>query len=320
MNVKTNDEKIYQMSLPTPFPVGDVNIFLVKGDALTLVDTGPKTKEAWDSFQFQLKEAGYSVEDIEQVLLTHHHPDHAGLLDFFPDEIDVMGHPYLNPFINRDEAFFSHHQLFMSTLLIKLGIDPVLIPYIEKGFEGLMSFSCHRPLTKVINEGMDIDGLEGWEVVETLGHAQSHLSFYHSQFKVMLGGDLLIKNISSNPLIEPPLQGNERPRSLLQYNDSLRKLMDRPIDIVYPGHGERVEHVHKLVEHRLKKQHERALQVLSFVNESTVFDLCVQLFPKVYKKQTVLTLSETIGQLDYLEDMGKVECREENGILRYYKR
>ena len=37
---------IHKISVPTPFAVGDVNSYLLKGDALTLVDVGPKTEEA----------------------------------------------------------------------------------------------------------------------------------------------------------------------------------------------------------------------------------------------------------------------------------
>jgi hypothetical protein len=42
------------------------------------------------------------------------------------------------------------------------------------------------------------------------------------------------------------------------------------------------------------------------------------LFPKVYQKQLSLTLSETIGQLDYLENLGFISLNERNdGILEY---
>ena len=37
---------IHKIIIPTPFAVGDVNAYLVKGDALTLIDAGPKTDEA----------------------------------------------------------------------------------------------------------------------------------------------------------------------------------------------------------------------------------------------------------------------------------
>ena len=43
--------EINKIVIPTPYPVGDVNAFLVKGDALTLFDAGPKTEEAYEAIK-----------------------------------------------------------------------------------------------------------------------------------------------------------------------------------------------------------------------------------------------------------------------------
>lgn len=52
--------------------------------------------------------------------------------------------------------------------------------------------------------------------------------------------------------------------------------------------------------------------------EKTIFELTKQLFPKVYEKELGLTLSETIGQIDYLIDNGLIIAkRNEKGILLY---
>ncbi|WP_396652954.1 MBL fold metallo-hydrolase [Metabacillus arenae] len=74
-------QKIYPLTLPTPFPVGDVRLYLIAGDSLTLVDAGPKTDAAYHAFLEQLKDTPYEAHDIEQIIITHHHPDHVGMLD-----------------------------------------------------------------------------------------------------------------------------------------------------------------------------------------------------------------------------------------------
>ena len=38
--------KIIPISVPTPFYVGAVNVYLIKEDPVTLIDVGPKTAEA----------------------------------------------------------------------------------------------------------------------------------------------------------------------------------------------------------------------------------------------------------------------------------
>ena len=53
--------KIIPISLPTPFYIGAVNVYLIKEDPLTIIDTGPKTKEAVDALRAGLRQAGVSV-------------------------------------------------------------------------------------------------------------------------------------------------------------------------------------------------------------------------------------------------------------------
>ena len=65
--------------LPTPFPVGPVNCWLLRGDPLTLVDAGPNTPEALAALEAGLAGHGLRIEDVELLILTHQHSDHVGL-------------------------------------------------------------------------------------------------------------------------------------------------------------------------------------------------------------------------------------------------
>lgn len=310
---------IHKIIIPTPFAVGDVNSYLLKGDALTLVDAGPKTPEAWEALKFGLKEAGVSPEEVEQVVLTHHHPDHAGWIDGF-EQAKLYGHPYNDVWLRRDQAFFEFHDAFYMERLKEEGV-PDDLPLWIKRMKRPLTLMGSRPLDMTINEGDVLPGHPAWEVMETLGHAQSHLSFWNKETGEMIGGDHVIAKVSSNPLIEPPLDPSHgRPKSLLQYNASLARLLKMPVDVIYSGHGEEVRNVHELITERLSKQHQRAMKVLAMVgNEGkTVYDLTKQLFPYAYEKELGLTLSETIGQIDYLLEDGLItESMDEQGIFHY---
>src|SRR3954465_14830066 len=59
--------------------VGSVNAWLLRGDPLTLVDTGPRDDAALSALEQGLRREGLRIEDIELVLATHHHIDHVGL-------------------------------------------------------------------------------------------------------------------------------------------------------------------------------------------------------------------------------------------------
>lgn len=310
---------IHKIVIPTPFAVGDVNSYLLKGDVLTLIDAGPKTPEAWEALTAGLKEAGVRPSDVEQVVLTHHHPDHAGWIDGF-DNAKLYGHPYNDLWLRRDQNFLDFHDAFYLERLKEEGVPGNLLFWIKR-MKRPLSLMGSRPLDMTIGEGDVLPGHPDWEVLETLGHAQSHLSFWQKSTGNMIGGDHVIAKVSSNPLIEPPLDPEMgRPKSLLQYNASLARLLKMPIDVIYSGHGEEIRNVHDLVASRLAKQHQRAMKVLSMIDntEKTVYELTVQLFPHSYEKELGLTLSETIGQIDYLLEEGLiVERRDNKGVFHY---
>lgn len=309
---------IHKITIPTPFAVGDVNSYLLKGDTLTLIDVGPKTEQALVSLTEGIKEAGYSLSDIEQVLLTHHHPDHAGWVDAF-DQATILGHAYNQPWLTKDEDFFKFHDEFYMQCLVEEGVPESYLGWVEK-MKRPLHFIGNRPLHTILKDGDKLPGHPEYIVLETLGHAQSHLSFWSENSRVLIGGDLILEKISSNPLIEPPLHNEKRAKSMLQYNASLKRIQELSVEKVYSGHGNEVYDVYDLLTSRLEKQKERAMKVLDMMKkgEKTIFELTQELFPKVYEKELGLTLSETIGQVDYLMDNGYVtEQRNEKGIVLY---
>ena len=58
--------KIVPISLPTPFYIGPVNVYLIPEDPVTLIDTGPKTKEAVDTLRAGLRDHREHRQDSQQ--------------------------------------------------------------------------------------------------------------------------------------------------------------------------------------------------------------------------------------------------------------
>src|SRR3954468_19342264 len=68
------------IAIPLPLAhVGSVNAWLLRGDPVTLIDTGPRDDGALAALEAGLRREGLRIEDVELVLATHHHLDHVGL-------------------------------------------------------------------------------------------------------------------------------------------------------------------------------------------------------------------------------------------------
>src|ERR1700704_4953473 len=76
--VETLPEGGIRLSLRTPFPVGRVNCYLLPEPPVTLIDPGTLQPGSVEAIEAGLRDRGLGVEDVEQVVVTHGHPDHFG--------------------------------------------------------------------------------------------------------------------------------------------------------------------------------------------------------------------------------------------------
>ncbi|MFS0781044.1 MBL fold metallo-hydrolase [Bacillus sp. 1P06AnD] len=314
------NNNVAQITLPTTFAVGDVNAFVLKGEALTLVDSGVNTQEAKQAIQSGLAELKLSMDDIEQMIITHHHPDHVGGISFFDEAVPLLGHAYNVPWLGGSKQFAEEYVDFYLKLAKEMGVPEHYLSMFGK-LKSNLGYGSNRPLTQSLKEGDSVPGHPGWTVLETPGHAESHIALYKESEGALIGGDLLLSKVSPNPLIEPPMEkGQERPKSQLLLNESLRRIYELPLSIVYAGHGDPIAEPKPLIEKRLQSQHERAMKVYTYLKEqpSTVFEITTKLFPKIYEKQFGLTLSETLGQFDYLLDRNEIAGVQEAAGIRYH--
>ncbi|MBI3241566.1 MAG: MBL fold metallo-hydrolase [Chloroflexi bacterium] len=102
------------IQLPTPFPVGPVNVYLLEGEPLTLIDCGPKHPETLAALEAGLAEHGHRLEDIRQLIITHHHMDHVGLAKTVVERsgASLLTHPFNVPYFADYEAERKRHLPF----------------------------------------------------------------------------------------------------------------------------------------------------------------------------------------------------------------
>src|SRR5438270_7361589 len=71
---------VWKITMPIPFPLRTVNVHAVVGkDGWALIDSGMGMPDARAAFAEGLQRAGLSIDKLQAIVLTHHHPDHVGL-------------------------------------------------------------------------------------------------------------------------------------------------------------------------------------------------------------------------------------------------
>lgn len=317
---KKEDVEVIPILVPTSNELKSINFFLVKQDsALTLIDAGLNTEECWNSLQKTLNKNDYTLTDITEIFLTHHHSDHIGLVNriLSTHSIPVYAHPEANLRLKRDKAYINMRVEFFKKLYQEMGCGELGEKQVIDLHNPIMLNDDHRIDCEVQDIKRDL--LLGFTVLEIPGHAPDLIAFYNQQYKWLFAGDLLFKNMSSNAFIEPDYNGN-RIKSLIQQKNSLEKCLQLHVEYVFPGHGTIIGKPINLVNKRLKRIDENANKYLNIIKSgiTTASEIAQFIYKEKYERQFFNIMSEVIGYLDYLEFQGKINKKMERNVWKYY--
>jgi glyoxylase-like metal-dependent hydrolase (beta-lactamase superfamily II) len=317
---------IHCLPIPTPFAVGRVNVYLVEDDPLTLVDAGPNSATSLTTLEGALAEHGRRVEDLERIVVTHQHIDHIGLVQILADRsgAEVVALEALAPWLARYGEGMEADDAFSEAIMARNGI-PEDVRFALRAVSGAFrAWGAAATVTTTVREGDTIGFAERtWHVFHRPGHSPSDTVFHDAERGELIGGDHLIKHISSNSLISRPLDGaadpGERPQALAIYLDSLTKTREMELVRVLPGHGEEIHGHAQLIEERFRMHERRARKLLGLIADRprTAYELAQEMWGNVAVTQAYLTLSEVLGHVDLLRNDGHVVEQEDGGVARF---
>lgn len=312
--------RIVPLSLPTPYPVGPVNAYLLPGPPVTLVDCGPKTDDARAALEAGLERAGARLAAIERLVITHGHIDHFGLAATVAAAggARVHAHHAEVPKLTADRAFVEP----LRALITEAGFAPALADTlldVLRRYRG--QFDAITP-THLLADGDRLDlGDESLEVLHTPGHGQGHICLWDGA--ALISGDLLLEEISPNPIIEFDGDGR-RLRMLPAYLRSLHRVAGLgpaalgPA-IAYPGHGEPITtpgaRITEILRHHDERK-ERLAETLAG-RAWTLRELAAAWYPDLDLFNLFLGLSEIVGHLDLLGDEGRLVTERREGVVHY---
>jgi glyoxylase-like metal-dependent hydrolase (beta-lactamase superfamily II) len=317
--------KIIPLSIPTPFYVGDVNVYLIKEEPLTLIDVGPKTKEASDALREKLRRNGVEFSDIKRIALTHAHEDHCGLAKQVRDEAknaEILVHNWETGHLFGRLAREEHHKL-----MIRAGVPEMVFREIQNIYKdiSLLTDALSDGEFSALQDEMELEFSTGiLKVLHTPGHTPGSCSFVREANRTLICGDCVLKRITPNPIVSPdPIDNQKRFKSLAEYLVSLAKIRSYSPTLIYGGHGEPIHDFEEIFNRYVRAIDERQKNVISLVSKegATAFDVAQKLFPNAIEKDVhrFLAISEAIAHLDYAESEGKIEVEFKDGVEFYRK-
>lgn len=311
---------LYQLVLPTPFPVGPVNCYVSTQSPVTLIDTGTKWEPSLLELQVQLAELGLTLDQIERLVITHPHADHYGLAGMIVGKsgAQVCSHPSNDSSLCPTAKDKLLRDEFYYQLMLESGVPS------DQVAEFMNSRVETRPYAEPvrIDHGLDegdnvLLGAQQWNVLHTPGHSGGLICLYQPDSRILLSNDHLLRNISSNAIVEPDVGGGPRPHRLVEYLYHLERVANLHVDVAWTGHGGEITDVNATVRKRIRLHQRRAEHILTLLQEQemSAYHLSKTIFGTRHGFDTFLALSETIGHLDWLLDQSKVHPNYKAGIV-----
>jgi glyoxylase-like metal-dependent hydrolase (beta-lactamase superfamily II) len=192
---------VWRLRLPLPWPgVPHVNAFAVRaGDGIVLFDTGMATEDGQRQLELALAQVGFRLEDVSLVVCTHAHTDHYGLAGPIVDRsgAELWMHPaweHIRAMIDDPDATLDRR----IEVARQSGVPPRGLEQYEESRRGAdpgiaRAVAPDRDLVP----GVEVDSDLGvWQVIETPGHAPSHVCLHQPDTGLLISGDHLLGRIS----------------------------------------------------------------------------------------------------------------------------
>jgi glyoxylase-like metal-dependent hydrolase (beta-lactamase superfamily II) len=230
--ISTIEKSLLQTTLTS-----HVNAYLIEGKkGNLLIDTGWYSPASYSLLTGELKNYGFEIRDVTQIICTHLHPDHcgaAGRIKEVSGASIAMG--------EGDASLFSRRYIDVDKLLeqMKGFLSACGVPEEELSALTMSSMPARElvvktPPDKKLKAGnkFSIEPFE-FRVIATPGHSHGHICLYEPHRKLLFAGDHVLPEIF--PFIGLHPQSGENP--LGDYINSLKEMLKLKVTLTFPGHG-----------------------------------------------------------------------------------
>jgi hydroxyacylglutathione hydrolase len=283
---------------------------------LTLVDAGFDDPAVRGSLQAGLADAGVGVGDIDQVLVTHFHGDHAGLAGWIQAEsgATVRAHERDAPLVARDPTARAALYRLQETYFERWAMPPAKraafwdVLEVDPDAEG-------GPRDPPVDVDPFVDGETVRAGDRTLrvrhlpGHADGHCGFESADGRdwALWSGDAVL------PQYTPNVGGADVrvDRPLATYVESLAAVVAADYDRAYPGHRDPIDDPTARAREILAHHRERTENVLAVLADAddplSTWAVSAALFGELESVHILHGPGEAHAHLDHLLSFDLVE-------------
>jgi glyoxylase-like metal-dependent hydrolase (beta-lactamase superfamily II) len=228
---------VWRLRLALPWPgVPHGNAWAVACDGgIVMFDTGIGGEGRLRQLDLALAQAGFGVEDVRLVVCTHSHTDHYGLAGSIVEAAgcELWMHPRWEHvrLLADDPAAALEQRLEVAR---QSGVPPASLERYREARSGdtETGIDVIKEPDRELVPGVEVEtDLGAWQVVETPGHAPSHVVLHQPERRLLISGDHLL---GRTVLF---FDHGHSPDPVGEFLASLDRVEPLDVDLVLPGHG-----------------------------------------------------------------------------------
>ena len=310
---------IYLNDIPLPNnPLKSLNSYIFLSDKRTLIiDTGFNMKACMDAFMRGVEELNIDLKNTD-LLLTHMHADHSGLAD----DLRELG---CKVFISKTDGelinqFRTSAQTVFKEFNTALDLDKDDLKMSSKEF-GKSTTKLFEYCPLVEGDVIEV-GSYALEVVDVPGHTPGHIALYERKNKLLFSGDHILNEITPNITF-----WDYDIDSLGTFIDSLKKVYEFDIDLVFPAHRSIVTDYRKRIVELIEHHKERLDEISKIIREGRKtasqtaakmhWDLSYDTWEDFPGTQKWFASGEAMSHLEHLVFKGDAQRIKDNESVYY---
>ncbi len=294
---------VWRLRLPLPWPgVPHCNAWaLAAGPGIVLVDTGMHEPGSMAHLERALDQAGLRIEHVRLIVCTHAHVDHCGAAPAIRERTgcEVWIHP-AHGHLNAAGEDAAQALARRAEVARQSGVpEAPLRRWIEQRRSQGTGQAGELRIDRELSAGDTVrTDLGEWSVVETPGHAPSHVCLFQPERRLLLSGDHLLGRVSLY------FDHGYTPDPVGEFLASLDKAEGLDVRLALSGHGRPFTDVpgHIAANRAFVAQRLDAVTQAIADQPRTAYEIAQAVYGDAYVSETAAwLLTKTLCYLTHLE-------------------